>query len=239
MKPPRKTREPPSADVRHVLARVPLFSGFGPEDLRALATLAVVRRYPAKQLILRQGDPGGALFAIVSGHLKAFTQGLDGHDTLLTIMGAGEVFGEVSLFDGEPRSASVATLDKSELVILSRDSLQPLLLQSPALAIKLLEVLARRLRRLSERSEDITSLDVSRRLAKALVKLAAAYGEPVDSERIRIQLKLSQQELGDLIGATRESVNKHLRLWFEQGLARKEAGRLVLCDPHAFERMAE
>jgi len=239
MSSPRTKRESPVADLGQVLAGVPLFSGFGPEEIQALSALAIARRYPAKQLILRQGEPGGALFAIVSGHLKAFTPGIDGHDTLLTIMGPGEVFGEVSLFDGEPRSASVATLDKSELVILSRDSLQPLLLRSPALAVKLLEVLARRLRHLSQRSEDITSLDVSCRLAKALVKLADAYGEPVDPEKIRIQLKLSQQELGDLIGATRESVNKHLRLWFEQGVARKEAGRLLICDRRALERMAE
>jgi CRP-like cAMP-binding protein len=138
----RTERDNSRTDLAQVLARVPLFSGFAPEEIRALSELAVARRYAAKQLILRQGDPGGALFAIVSGHLKAFTPGFDGHDTLLTIMGPGEVFGEVSLFDGEPRSASVATLDKAELVVISRESLQPFLLRSPALAIKLLEVLA-------------------------------------------------------------------------------------------------
>jgi CRP-like cAMP-binding protein len=115
-----------------------------------------------------------------------------------------------------------------------------LLESSPAIAVKLLDVLAQRLRRLSQRSEDAAFLDVPSRLARSLLDLATRFGESVraPSKEIRISLKLSQQELGDLVGATRESVNKHLSDWTRQGIVKLQAGRMVISDIESVRRIA-
>jgi CRP-like cAMP-binding protein len=228
--------ESPRRDLRQVLGKVPLFAEFDTDELGSLAELTKTRRYTAREVVFQQGDVGGAVFAILAGHVKVISPGPDGRDTVLAIMGPGEVFGEVSLLDGETRSATVTALEPSELAVISREVFLPFLERSPKLAIKLMQVLARRLRRLSERSEYIASLDVSARLAKTLVDLAVKYGE--GDSPVRIRVRLSQQELGEMIGATRESVNKHLRHWMEQGLTRKEGGHLLICDRAALERMA-
>ena len=119
-------------------------------------------------------------------------------------------------------------------MILHRNELFHFLERNPTAAIKLLAVLARRLRRLSERVEDSAFLEVPGRLAKALLRLAQRYGRS-ENRGTRIELKLSQQELGDLVGATRESVNKQLRAWASEGLLVQDGGRIILVDVEAFE----
>jgi CRP-like cAMP-binding protein len=151
-------------------------------------------------------------------------------------MGPGEVFGEVAVLDGEPRSATITALEPCELVIIQRNDFFHFLERAPQAAIKLLEVLARRLRRLSERVEDTAFLDVPGRLAKQLVRLAERYGQK-EGEGVCIELKLSQQELGDLVGATRESVNKQLRAWVAEAIVEQSRGKIVILDLEALRDM--
>jgi CRP/FNR family transcriptional regulator, cyclic AMP receptor protein len=215
--------------ARSVLGQASIFAGLDARQLDALAALAVKRRYRAREVVLRKGDPALQIFVIASGRLKAITAGSEGRQAALAIMGPGEVFGEVAVLDGQPRSATITAIEPCELVILQRNDLFHFLERTPTAAIKLLEVLARRLRRLSERVEDSTFLDLPARLAKQLLHLADRYGRS-DGKGTHIELKLSQQELGDLVGATRESVNKQLRAWETDRVLEQRGGRLVIFD---------
>ncbi|HEY1534626.1 MAG TPA: Crp/Fnr family transcriptional regulator [Polyangiaceae bacterium] len=224
-----------------LLSSIPLFTELSGEQLAKIAALARVQTYSAREVVVSQGEPARALFAIVRGRLKVVSCGPDGRDTLLGIMSDGEVFGEVALLDGGVRSATCTTLEPGELLLIERDQFRKLLQESPAISLKLLEVLARRLRRLSQRSEDAASLDVPGRLARSLLELASRFGESMrpPSREILITLQLSQQELGDMIGATRESVNKQLSDWTRQGFLRLQAGRMVIADIQRIRGVAQ
>jgi CRP/FNR family transcriptional regulator, cyclic AMP receptor protein len=221
-----------------LLGSIPLFAGLSPEQLGKIAALAQVRSYAGREVVVNQGEPARALFAIVRGRLKVAACGPDGKDTVLGIMAEGEVFGEVALLDGGMRSATCTAIEPCELLVIDRAQFMELLESSPAIAIKLLDVVAQRLRRLSQRSEDAAFLDVPSRLARSLLDLASRFGETVRSSEIRISLKLSQQELGDLVGATRESVNKHLSDWTRQGIVKLQGGRMVIADIDSVRRIA-
>jgi CRP-like cAMP-binding protein len=225
---------------QQLLRSIPLFAELTADQLAKVAALAEVRSYPARKVVVSQGDPARALFGIVHGRLKVVSCGPDGKDTVLGIMADGEVFGEVALLDGGMRSATCTTIEPSELLIVERDQFLELLESSPSIAVKLLLVLAQRLRRLSQRSEDAAFLDVPSRLARSLLDLAVRFGERERSSEsgIYIALKLSQQELGELVGATRESVNKHLNDWTRQGIVAVRNGRMVISDIDSVRRIA-
>jgi CRP/FNR family cyclic AMP-dependent transcriptional regulator len=223
-----------------LLRSIPLFAGLSPQELAHVGALARVRQYAARVVVVSQGDPALALYAIVRGRLKVASCGPDGRDTVLGIMSEGEVFGEVALIDGGTRSATCTSIEPCELLVIERAQFLELLEQSPAIAVKLLHVLAGRLRRLSQRSEDAAFLDVPSRLARSLLDLATRFGEQrrAPASGIWITLKLSQQELGDLVGATRESVNKHLNEWTRQGYVTMQGGRMIISDIDSVRRIA-
>lgn len=223
-----------------LLGSIPLFAGLSAEQLGKIAALAQVRSYAGREVVVNQGEPARALFAIVRGRLKVVSCAPDGRDTVLGIMAEGEVFGEVALLDGGLRSASCTAIEPCELLVIDRAQFMELLESSPAIAVKLLDVLAQRLRRLSQRSEDAAFLDVPSRLARSLLDLATRFGESTrtPAKEIRISLKLSQQELGDLVGATRESVNKHLSEWTRQGIVKLQSGWMVISDIESVRRIA-
>lgn len=222
-----------------LLGSIPLFAGLSAEQLGKIAALAQVRTYTAREVVVNQGEPARALFAIVRGRLKVASSGPDGRDSVLGIMAEGEVFGEVALLDGGLRSATCTAIEPCELLVIDRAQFMDLLEKSPGIAVGLLHVLAGRLRRLSQRSEDAAFLDVPSRLARSLLDLATRFGERAPSQEIRISLKLSQQELGDLVGATRESVNKHLGEWTRQGFLKLQGGRLIISDIESVRRIAQ
>lgn len=212
-----------------LVAKIGLFSALEPRERRSIASLLRVQRFPARATVVWEGDAGGALFFILSGYLKAVSQGADGNEVLLSVMGPGEVMGELSVLDGSPRSASVVALEPCELAVVERGPLLALVQESPPVALGLITVLTQRLRNLTKRCENISSLDIPARLAEVLVSLAERHGERRGQD-VRIPVKLSQQELGNMVGATRESVNKQLRLWTQEGTLRQEEGRVVISD---------
>lgn len=223
-----------------LLRSIPLFEGLSEQELKQVGSLAQVRAYAARTVVVTQGEPALALFVIVRGRLKVASSGPDGRDTVLGIMGEREVFGEVALIDGGARSATCTAVEPCELLVIERSLFLNLLQASPGISIKLLYVLAQRLRRLSQRSEDAAFLDVPSRLARSLLDLATRFGESgrPPSKAIRLTIKLSQQELGDLVGATRESVNKHLNDWTRQGILELQGGRMVINDIDSVRRLA-
>jgi CRP-like cAMP-binding protein len=213
-----------------LLRKTPLFSGLGEGELAAIAALAQRKRFGARELVVQQSDPSGELYVVVEGRLKVVSAGADGRDTALGIMGPGELIGEVSLLAGGPRSATVAALEPCELLVIRREPFLKLLESSPKISVELLRVLATRLRRLTERSEDLAFLRVGERLAKRIAGLAAEYGEAQKDGSVRITVKLSQQEIGELVNATRESVNKHVKAWEDEGLLSQHSGYIVIRD---------
>src|SRR5262249_4963325 len=159
--------------------------------------LAKPRRYQARETVVQQGDESGDLYAVLDGRLKVSTANTEGDEMVLSILGAGDVFGEIALLDRQPRSATVSALDTCELLVIERGAFQSLLMRLPALSLSLMRVMAKRLRELSEHAQDVSLLGVGARLARTLLALGRRFGERRGG-RLRVELKLSQQELGEM-----------------------------------------
>jgi CRP/FNR family cyclic AMP-dependent transcriptional regulator len=229
----------PEARVRREsLARVPAFSGLEQRDLDQLAQATHTTTLQPKEELFHKGDEGTRLYVIVRGRCRVVTTSMDGSDAQFTIMNPGEVIGEVTLFGGGERSATVTAVDECELLSLDRRDFFPLLRSNPDVAIQLLEVLAQRLRRVSEQMEDTLFLGLPARLAKKLLSLAEQYGRPAQ-DGVRIDMQLSQSELGTMVGTSRESVNKQMRAWEEAGLVRSTRGSITLLKPGKLELCAD
>ncbi|HEU4758574.1 MAG TPA: Crp/Fnr family transcriptional regulator [Dehalococcoidia bacterium] len=215
---------------QRVLAQVPLFTGLSSEELDALAALSRRRRYGKGEVVFRQGDPGSVLYIIESGQVKLTLTSTDGKEVILALLGPGGFFGELSLLDGEPRSAdAVARLD-SLLWALQRQHFLEFLDGRPRAARGLLAALSRRLRRTTELVQDAGFLDVPGRLARALLQMSEAAGQ-AGPDGVVVSPRLTQAELAEMVGATRESVNKWLGVYERQGLLRRQRGLITVLRP--------
>ena len=222
---------------RDVLAGISIFSSLSGADLDRLVEITSVRQLRAKQTLFHQGENAVSLYGVMNGRLKASAAGADGKEVVFALMDPGEVIGEIALLDSEPRSATVVAMEKSELLCLDRRDFLPFLEKHPAVAIELAGVLASRLRKLSEVMEDTLFLTLPSRLAKKILTLAHTYGRPTD-DGVVIELKLPQQELGELVGTSRESINKQLRAWVEEGLVRVDRGYITVVQRDGLEHLA-
>jgi CRP/FNR family cyclic AMP-dependent transcriptional regulator len=222
---------------RSLLANVPLFHGLAPFELDALVPVARTVVLTKREELFHKGDEGAQVYVVISGRLKALTTSEEGDDVVFSILGPGEVLGEIALLGGSPRTATVTSIDESELLIIDRRDFLSFLRSHPDVAIKLLDVLAQRMKRVSELVEDTLFLNLPLRLAKKLCFLSRQYGEPHE-HGLRLDLKLSQEEWGDLVGTTRESINKQLRAWTEEGLVTVDHGYIVIHDRKELEKLA-
>lgn len=214
------------------VAEIPLFEKLDERSRRSIARLMRLRQCKARERIVWEGDPAGSLFLAISGYFKAVATNRSGKELLFSIMGPGEVFGELSVLDGEPRSATVIALQPGTLGVIEQAPLFELLRASPDLTIQIAKGLCKRVRVLSKRCESLSSMPVPGRLANVLVTLAGRHGQK-NGGALRIPVRLSQQDLGSMAGATRESVNKQLRAWSDTGVVRLEKGCLVIVDLNA------
>jgi CRP/FNR family cyclic AMP-dependent transcriptional regulator len=222
---------------RELLARLPLFANLAPREIDALAAVARSRSIASREELFHKGDAGTQVYAVVQGTLKIVTTSEEGDDLVLNLLGPGAVIGEVAVLCNAERSASVVALSACELLVIERRDLLAFLRAHPDASLALMAVLAQRLRSLSELVEDTLFLNLPVRLAKKLVALAESHGQRTP-EGVRIDLKLSQGEWGDLVGATRESINKQLRAWTDRGLIRVDAGYIVIRRPDRLESLA-
>jgi CRP/FNR family cyclic AMP-dependent transcriptional regulator len=204
------------------LARVPLFDGLDRAELAPLAAMTVARNYPRSVIVVSEGDRADTLYLILSGRIKVFVASDDGREIVLSIQGAGAYFGDMMLDDGV-RSASVITLEPCRLAALSRDVFRDFLVRHPDTALALIKNLIRRTRSMNDRVRDLALLDVYGRLAKLLLSLA----RQVDG-RLIIEEKLTQQEMGERIGASREMVSRILKDLKAGGYVRLEGRRIVI-----------
>ncbi len=221
------------ADKRGILASHEFFEGLPVAILDRLAATSRTIHYPAGTRIFAKGDDGLGLLAVISGSVKISATAEDGREIVLNRIGKGEVFGEIALLDGLPRTADASALAACSLLVLDRRSFLPLLVEEPAIAVRLLEVVSRRLRRTSEQVESLTFEAPGVRLAKALFRLAGIQGAGATPQP---RVAITQRELGQIIGLSRESTNKYLREWEVAGLITLEKGACVIRDPIALRR---
>ena len=219
---------------RRLLRNSVLLAQIDDSDADALLADAHITRYPAGTEIFAKGDPGDSMMAVARGRVRISAASAEGRQIVLNMIGEGEIFGEIALLDGRERTADATTMTDCELLTVRRRSLLPILRRRPELCIALLVLLCDRLRRTSEQVEDVFFRSLEARLAKLLLRLAEERGERT-SGALRFDLKLSQRELGEIVGATRESINKHLQLWHRAGIIDFEKGAIVIHDPHALE----
>lgn len=221
-----------------VLASHPLLRHLRPEDLRRLAASARVVRHARQETIFQKGDPGDSMMAIIRGRVKVCTFSHDGRELVLNIIDQGGMFGEIALLDGRPRTADAVALVETELFVIERAQFLPFLSSNPEALSRLLAVLCQRLRHTSETLEDALLREAPSRLARGLLRLGETFGRATPAGT-RLTIKLTQQQIGSLIGASRESINKHAGEWTRAGHLGTEEGFLILRDRAALQRIAE
>jgi CRP-like cAMP-binding protein len=222
-------------DIVGLLRQVPVFEALGPEDLRRVADVAVPRRFAAGQVIFREGDASDTCYVVRTGHTRALRENTDGRMIALAHFGPGDIFGELAMFDDERRSATVETLDAVQSIAVAGSDMRRLLRQHPDIAVKLLVGVARRLREANERLTRQSFQTVQSRVAGVLIDLvgkAQAEGAgPRD-----VELKVTQAEIAQLAGSSRESASRFLAVLERAGIITQGRGRITVHDPEALER---
>lgn len=218
------------------LRSIPFFAQLNPNELRDLSRAVVLRRFGPGQIIFHLGDPGGLLYIINHGKVKIYFPNAEGFEVVLAILGDGDFFGDLALFDDAPRSATAETLEPTEAYTLHRDEFLRHLRENPDIAIHVLGSLAQRIRQMNEQISDIFFLDLPGRLARQLLNLARAHGEET-AEGILIPLALTQTDLAEMIGATRVSINKALSRFRKAQWVSVKGRRFTIRDAAALENL--
>jgi CRP-like cAMP-binding protein len=221
-----------------LLARISIFENLQPEELEHLSSLLRSRRYARGEVIFHQGDVGTALYIVRKGQVAIRLSSEDGKEALLTLLDRGDFFGELSLLDGEPRSTDAVAREEVDLLSLQREDFHRFLEARPQVATTLLSALARLVRRVTQLIHDATFLDARTRLVRVLLDLAEHQGQP-GTDGVVINQRLTQSELANLCGLTRESTNKWLRFYVREGLLSYEGGKITLVKPERLGQEAE
>ncbi len=220
-----------------VLRQAPLFSGLDDESAVALGDSMATASLKRGEILFNEGDEGNQLYVVLDGKVKLGRTSPDGRENLLAILGPGQMFGELSFFDPGPRSATATAVTDVELKSLGHDALSPVLADHPDVALALLHQLAGRLRRTNEVVGDLVFSDVPGRVAKALLDLAGRFGRKAD-DGVHVNHDLTQEELAQLVGASRETVNKALADFASRGWMRLEPRSVVILDLERLQRRA-
>jgi CRP-like cAMP-binding protein len=215
-----------------VLKRVPLFADLSEADLTRFAEVTREREYPKNSIILFEDDPGDALYIVSTGQVKVVLIGEDGREVILSVLGDGDFFGEMSLIDDEPRSAHVIAMRDSHLLVLRRDDFQSRLEEHPKVALQLLRVLVKRLRRADEKIGGLVLLDVNGRVAQLLLDLAEESGGP------KITRRLTHHTIAQMIGSSRETVSRAMRELVERGLIDVSRREITIKDQGGLRALA-
>ena len=211
-----------------LLAEVPMFEKLARGDVEYLSGRLQQRRYARDEVIFHRGDVGTALFLVRKGEVGIRLSSAEGQEVILTVLSRGESFGELALLDGQPRSADAVAREETQLLILHREDFQRCLAERPAVATNLLAVLAGMLRRVTQQMHDVAFLDARARLARVLLSQAETQGQPVP-EGVLLP-RCTQVDLAKQCGMTRESVNRWLRFYAQEGVLTYHRGTVVLRD---------
>ena len=220
-----------------LLLSSPLFDALPKAALDDILAQAVEKYARRGQTIFLKGDEGSYLVAVLSGRMRISATSPEGREVTLNMIDSGEVFGEMALLDGKPRSADATAIEDSQLLLVERRHFLPHLMSNHQLALRLIDVLCERLRDTSETLGNFAMLDLPGRLARKLLNLGAEYGRPADGQTL-LDIKLSHTDLGRFVGCSRETVNKQMRAWEEKGIVARASGRIVLSKPLVLRRIA-
>ena len=223
---------PPTA----ALSAMPLFRGLDDDALESIARGLRTRRFRRGEVIFHLGDPGDALFIVSSGAVKITLPSETGDEAILATLRPGDFFGELALLDGAPRSATAAALEPTETLVLPRQRFRELIATEPVIRDALLASLARELRRLTLHVEELHFLDIAGRLAARLVRLADEQGKSLADGSVRLAAPLTQSDLAAMVGCTRQSVNKLLGLFVDDGYIRLDRDAIVILNREALTR---
>ncbi len=225
-------------DRRALLAKHFLLAPLDDEALDTLLAVSSERRFTNGQVIFQKGDPGTSMMAVLEGRVRIGAYSEDGREVILNMVEPGQLFGEIALLDGKERSADATAMGRTELLILDRREFLPFLERNPKIAVQLFEVLCERVRRASEMVESIAFLDFGARLARLLVQMSEQYGRRTE-EGLLIDLRISQADLGNLIASSRESVNRQLSAWAQEGVIALDHGKITILDAETLEFTAQ
>ena len=210
-----------------LLKRVPLFEGLSNNELTALSDVATLRVFPKDRVVIMAAEEGDSLFVIHQGQVKVSIVSEDGREVILSILDEGNFFGEMSLLDGHPRSANVTTTTETELLMVRRADFLHFIQKSPQTAIKLLSVLANRLRKTDRKIEGLALSDVTGRITQTLLQLAEEQGSPT-LDGVLIKDRPTHQDLANMSGTTRETVSRILKRLESQGYIVPEGKDLLI-----------
>ena len=220
-----------------VLARAGLFQGVSPEDADALAGSFKVAEISRGTVLFTEGEMGDSLYIVLSGKVKLGRRSSDGRENLVAVMGPSDQFGELSLFDPGPRTATAVAVTDARVAVLPKEALVQWVSQRPEIGLQLVRVIARRLRRTNTMLADLIFVDVPGRVAKQLLQLAQRFGA-VEGGQLRVTHDLTQEELAQLVGASRETVNKALADFASRGWLRLEGKSVLILDRERLARRA-
>jgi CRP-like cAMP-binding protein len=222
---------------RAIFAGHPLFGALPEQDVDSAIRKTQIRRFAKGTTIFAKGDDGSSMMAVLSGTIKIASVTADGKEVVLNLIGVGQIFGEIALLDGKPRTADASALSDCELVVFERRDFLPMLRANPDLALRIIVLLCARLRRTNEQVESVMFLPLEARLAKTLLRLAAEQGEAVG--RPVSTIAVTQRDLGQMIGMSRESTNKQLQAWQRQGVVGLVKGGIELRAPDRLADLAD
>ena len=218
-----------------VLRKHPFFCDLEPEALDQLCRYAKYTTLKRGATICSKGEPGNIMFAVISGTVKISTSSAEGRNAILNLIGPGEIFGEVAVLDGLHRTADAIANTNCEIFIIDRREFIPFVQSQPALAMKFIELLCTRLRRTSEQVEQVILQNLPGRLASALIRLTEKHKLAPGGRTVAV----TQQEISEMVGVTRESINKQLRAWAARKWVRLEHGAIVVLEADPLLVLAE
>lgn len=231
-----KGRGPEGGEMSlEILKKIPVFSNIEQENLERLQERLVRRRYKKGQVLFHMGDEGGSLYILQKGRVKVTIPTAIGDEVILAILSAGEIIGEMSLIDCNPRSATVQAMEETEVICLFREDFLNLLRERFEIVLNLLEILVKRLRKTDESLAESHYMDITSRLAKKIMELGRAFGIKEGNE-IRIGVKVTQKDIASMIGATRESINKQLKMLRNSGLVERRNSYIYILDNEGLSR---
>jgi CRP/FNR family transcriptional regulator, cyclic AMP receptor protein len=227
---------PTYEEKKQIFERHFLLGKLSAAEIDALLTYSRVERYAAGREIFAKGSPGSGMMAVLRGSLKMSSLSAGGKEVVFRIVNPGEIFGEIAVLDGEERTADAIAVTDCELLVINRRDFIPILEKHADMCLILLRILCQRLRQTSEQVEDVLFRHLESRIAKALLHLAESSARR-DERGLSIDLHLSQRELGNIAGGSRESVNKILQSWHRGGWIELAKGTIVMRDMAAIERL--
>ena len=227
---------PTQQEKRQIFERHLLFGKLSASEIDSLISYSRLERYPSGREIFAKGSPGQSLVAVLRGSIKISSLSNEGKEIVFNIINAGEIFGEIAVLDGEERSADATAMNDCELLVLNRRDFVHLLENRADLCMIMLRILCQRLRQTSEQVEDVMFRHLESRLAKRLLHLAERTG-PRELQSPSMELHVSQRELGNMAGGSRESVNKILQNWHRQGLIDLGKASVFIRDIEALRRL--